>query len=82
MSARKRRRRSYTPGDQIAAAHHVIDTGRSIILDVFYREIVGWQVTNHMRETLAGGALTMALAAEYRAGEVVTGLVHHSDRGV
>ncbi|GAB3619073.1 hypothetical protein GCM10027417_03330 [Glutamicibacter endophyticus] len=53
----------------------------TFILDVFHREIVGWQVTNHMRESLARDALTMALAAKYRAGEDVSGLVHHSDRG-
>ncbi|WP_420842196.1 DDE-type integrase/transposase/recombinase [Glutamicibacter nicotianae] len=52
------------------------------ILDVFTREIVGWQVTNHMRESLARDALMMALAGKYRDGEDVTGLVHHSDRGV
>ncbi len=51
----------------------------TFILDVFHREIVGWQVTNHMRESLARDALTMALAAKYRAGEDVSGLVHHSD---
>ncbi|MEL7583700.1 IS3 family transposase [Brevibacterium casei] len=54
----------------------------TFILDVFHREIVGWQVTNHMRESLARDALTMALAAKYRVGEDVSGLVHHSDRGV
>ncbi len=54
----------------------------TFILDVFHREIVGWQVTNHMRESLARDSLTMALAAEYRDGEDVSGLVHHSDRGV
>jgi transposase InsO family protein len=41
----------------------------TFILDIFHREIVGWQVTNHMRESLARDALTMALAAKYRAGE-------------
>ncbi len=54
----------------------------TFILDVFHREIVGWQVTNHMRESLALDALTMALAAKFRAVEDVSGLVHHSDRGV
>ncbi|SJN37599.1 Mobile element protein [Micrococcus lylae] len=55
---------------------------KTFIVDVFHREIVGWQVTNHMRESLARDALTMALAAKFRAGEDVSGLVHHSDRGV
>nr|WP_102161360.1 IS3 family transposase [Zhihengliuella halotolerans] len=54
----------------------------TFILDVFHREIVGWQVTNHMRESLARDALTMALARKYRDGEDVSGLIHHSDRGV
>lgn len=35
-----------------------------------------------MRESLARGALTMALAAKFMAGEDVSGLVHHSDRSV
>src|SRR5699024_3081285 len=54
----------------------------TFILDLFHREIVGWQVTNHMRESLARDALTMSLAAKYRAGEDVSGLIRHSDRGV
>ncbi len=54
----------------------------TFISDVFHRQIVGWQVRNHMRESLARDALTMALAAKYRAGEDVSGLVHRSDRGV
>ncbi|WP_436326228.1 DDE-type integrase/transposase/recombinase [Brevibacterium sp. FAM 27836] len=52
------------------------------IFDVFHREIVDWQVTNHTRKSLAGGALTMALAAKYRDGEDASELVHHSDQGV
>ena len=54
----------------------------AFILDVCTREIVGWQVTNHLRASLAADALTMALAAQYRAGQSVTNLTHHSDRGV
>lgn len=54
----------------------------TFILDVFHREIVGWQVTNHLRESLARDALPMALVAKYRAGEAVSGLVHHRDRGI
>ncbi|MDN5585084.1 MAG: IS3 family transposase [Brevibacterium sp.] len=54
----------------------------TFIPDVFHRQIVGWQMTKHMRESLARDALTMALAAKFRAGEDVSGLVHHSDRGV
>lgn len=54
----------------------------AFILDAATGEIVGWQVTNHMKESLATEALTMALAARYRAGDDTTGLIHHSDRGV
>ncbi|MGP9033013.1 IS3 family transposase [Glutamicibacter mysorens] len=52
------------------------------ILDVFSREIVVWQVTNHMRESLAREALMMAMARKYGDRKDVSGLVHHSDRGV
>lgn len=54
----------------------------TFILDVYDRMIVGWQVANYMRESLARDALTMAFTAKVRAGEDTTGLVHHSDRGV
>ena len=54
----------------------------AFVLDAYSREIVGWQVTNHMRASLARDALDMALSARLRAGEDVTGLIHHSDRGV
>lgn len=51
----------------------------AFVMDACTREIVGWQVTNHLRESLARDALAMALAARFRAGEDVSGLVHHSD---
>jgi len=35
----------------------------------------------HMRASLALDALEMAVSARLRAGQAVTGLVHHSDRG-
>ncbi|WP_019194931.1 DDE-type integrase/transposase/recombinase [Corynebacterium timonense] len=54
----------------------------SFVLDAYTREIVGWQITNHMRTSLAKDALDMALSARLRAGEDVSGLIHHSDRGV
>lgn len=52
------------------------------ILDAFHHEIVGWQVTHIMREASARDALKAALAAKYRAGEDLSGLVHQSNRGV
>jgi putative transposase len=48
------------------------------VLDLFARRIVGWAMAHHMRETLVGEALHMAL--ERRQPE--SGLLHHSDRGV
>lgn len=54
----------------------------AFVMDAYSREIVGWQITNHMRASLARDALDMALSARLRAGEDVSGLIHHSDRGV
>jgi transposase InsO family protein len=54
----------------------------AFILDVFSRMIVGWQVSTSLRTDLALDALDMGLWARQRAGQDVTGLVHHSDRGV
>ncbi len=54
----------------------------AFVLDAATREIVGWQVTNHLRASLARDALDMALSARLRAGQDVSGLIHHSDRGV
>lgn len=52
----------------------------AIVLDVFSRRIVGWQVSRSLRTDLALDALEMAMWA--RRGEDLSGLVHHSDRGV
>jgi len=54
----------------------------AFILDVFSRMIVGWQVSTSLRTDLALDALDMGLWTRQRAGQDVTGLVHHSDRGV
>jgi hypothetical protein len=53
----------------------------AFVLDVYSRRIVGWQVSTSLRTDLALDALEMGLWARRRAGEDVTGLVHHSDRG-
>jgi transposase InsO family protein len=53
----------------------------AFVLDVFSRMIVGWQASTSMRTDLALDALDMGLWARQRAGQDVTGLVHHSDRG-
>ncbi len=52
----------------------------AFVLDVFSRMIVGWQVSTSLRTDLALDALDMGLWARQRAGQDVTGLVHHSDR--
>ncbi len=54
----------------------------AFVLDVFSRMFVGWQVSTSMRTDLALDALDMGLWARQRSGQDVTGLVHHSDRGV
>ncbi|MBS4753238.1 IS3 family transposase [Nocardioides sp. zg-ZUI104] len=54
----------------------------AFVLDVFSRMIVGWQVSTSLRTDLALDALDMGLWTRQRAGQDVTGLVHHSDRGV
>lgn len=54
----------------------------SFVLDAYTREIVSWQITNHMRASLAKDALDMALSTRLRAGDNISGLIHHSDRGV
>ena len=54
----------------------------AFVLDVFSRMVVGWQVSTSLRTDLALDALDMGLWARRRAGQDVTGLTHHSDRGV
>lgn len=54
----------------------------AFVLDVYSRRIVGWQTSTRMRTDLALDALDMGLWARARAGQDVTGLTHHSDRGV
>ncbi len=54
----------------------------AFVTDVFSRKIVGWQTSTRMYTDLALDALKMAIWARRRAGEDVTGLTHHSDRGV
>jgi len=54
----------------------------AFVLDVCSRMIVGWQVSTSLRTDLALDALDMGMWARQRAGQDVTGLIHHSDRGV
>jgi putative transposase len=47
------------------------------VQDAYSRRIVGWQMADHMRTELGGGALEMAVSQ--RRPE--PGLIHHSDQG-
>lgn len=52
----------------------------AIILDVFSRKIVGWNLSQTLESGLATNALTMAIQNRSFLG--FAGLIHHSDRGV
>jgi putative transposase len=52
----------------------------AFVVDVFSRYIVGWRVSTSLRSELALDALEMAVWS--RRGADLSGLVHHSDRGV
>jgi transposase InsO family protein len=54
----------------------------AFIIDVFSRFVVGWQASRSLRSDLAIDALEMAVWNRTRDGADLTGLVHHSDRGV
>jgi len=53
----------------------------AFIIDVFSRMVVGWQLSNSLRSTLALDALEMAIWNRERRGQSVAGLTHHTDRG-
>lgn len=54
----------------------------AFIIDVYSRMVVGWQISPRLRSDLAIDALEMAIWNGTRGGQVLDGLVHHSDRGV
>ena len=51
----------------------------AFVTDVFSRRIVGWRTTDAMPTELPLDALEMALWVRGRAGQDVSGVVHHSD---
>ncbi|HEY4896754.1 MAG TPA: IS3 family transposase [Solirubrobacteraceae bacterium] len=51
----------------------------AFVIDAFSRMIVGWRVSSSLRTDLALDALEMAV---WSRGGDLSGLVHHSDRGV
>jgi putative transposase len=54
----------------------------AFVMDVFSRRIVGWRCSTSLRTDLALDALEQGLWTRARDQREVTGLVHHSDRGV
>jgi putative transposase len=54
----------------------------AFVIDVFSRMVVGWQVATSLYTDLALDALEMAIWRRRHAGGDLSGLVHHSDRGV
>jgi len=54
----------------------------AFVLDVYARVIVGWQAATSLYTDLALDALTMGIWSREHADHDLTGLTHHSDRGV
>jgi putative transposase len=54
----------------------------AFVMDVFSRRIVGWRASISLRADLALDALEQGLWQRARDAREVSGLVHHSDRGV
>jgi putative transposase len=54
----------------------------AFVIDVYSRRVVGWQLSRSLRTDLALDALEMGIWTRRRAGRDVSGLVHHSDKGV
>lgn len=54
----------------------------AFVIDVFSRRVVGWQLSKSMRTDLALDALKMGIWTRTRDGRDVTGLTHHSYKGV
>ena len=54
----------------------------AFVTDVFSRRVVGWQLSKNLRTDLALDALEMGIWTRQHSERDVSGLVHHSDRGV
>jgi putative transposase len=54
----------------------------AFVCDLFSRRIVGWRASTSLRSDLALDALEQALWQRQHDDHDVTGVVHHSDRGV
>jgi len=53
----------------------------AFVADAFSRRIMGWRTASTMPTVLPLDALEMALWTRERAGQDVTGVVHHGDAG-
>ena len=53
----------------------------AFVIDVFSRRVVGWQLSTSLRTDLALDALEMGIWTRDHAGQAVSGLTHHSDKG-
>jgi len=54
----------------------------AFVVDVYSRRVVGWQLSKSLRTDLALDALEMGIWTRRHTGHDVTGLTHHSDKGV
>ena len=54
----------------------------AFVLDLFSRRIVGWRVSPSLHTDLALDALEQGIWTRHQEGRDLTGMVHHSDRGV
>jgi len=54
----------------------------AFVTDAYSRRVVGWQLSKSLRTDLALDALEMAIWTRTRDGHDITGLTHHSDKGV
>lgn len=54
----------------------------AFVIDVFTRRVVGWQLSKSLRTDLALDALAMGIWTRQHSGHDVSGLSHHSDKGV
>jgi putative transposase len=52
----------------------------AVIIDVFSRRCIGWELSHHIDTALTLNALWKAFKT--REGDDLTGLIHHSDQGV
>ena len=54
----------------------------AFVMDAFSRRVVGWRASTSLRTDLALDALEMAIWTRGKDNADLSGLVHHSDRGV